>query len=138
MVQFYQSKRTSCQVESFRTWLLGELKKRDWTNAELARRSGLSEGGLGNVINGRRNPTPDTCRKIAKALKIPESEVFRRAGILHEPPPPEENLTLGEILEYLSEFDDDELDALKEYIEYRYQVQKQRGLLKPRRSGSAG
>lgn len=65
----------------FNDWLLSQLKERDWSQADLARYSGLTRGGVSNYINGRI-PDESALRKIAKALKLSPEEVFRRAGLL--------------------------------------------------------
>ena len=38
------------------------------------------------IANGSRRPGPDLCSAIAKALKVPEEEVFRAAGLINEIP----------------------------------------------------
>jgi transcriptional regulator with XRE-family HTH domain len=65
----------------FNDWLLNQLRERSWSQADLARASGLTRGGVSNYINGR---TPDEAalRKIAKALKLSPEAVFRAAGVL--------------------------------------------------------
>ena len=66
----------------FGVWLQGQLDNRGWTQARLARRSGVSTGQIARVINGTRAPGPDFCRAVAKALDLPEELVFRQAGLL--------------------------------------------------------
>lgn len=69
----------------FADWLLSEMSKDDLSQAELARRSGLTKQAIGNYIAGRI-PDERALRKIARGLKLPPEEVFRVAGLL--PPIP--------------------------------------------------
>ena len=68
----------------FSTWLLNELQQRDWTQAVLARKSGLSRAAISNIISNNRNPNSESCAAIAKAFKIQPETVLRQAG--HLPP----------------------------------------------------
>lgn len=65
----------------FNDWILSQLKDRGWSQADLARSSGLTRGGVSNYINGRI-PDEKALRKIAKAFKLPPEAVFRAAGVL--------------------------------------------------------
>ena len=65
----------------FNNWILSQLKDRGWSQADLARKSGLTRGGVSNYINGRI-PDENALRKIAKAFKLPAEVVFRAAGVL--------------------------------------------------------
>ena len=70
--------------DKFSTWLLNELQQRDWSQADLARKSGLSRAAVSNIISNNRNPSPASCAAIAKAFKIQVETVLRQAG--HLPP----------------------------------------------------
>ncbi len=67
-------------------WLNEELSKRDWSLRELARRADISAGNLSQVMNYQRGAGPEFCRALARALRVPPEEVFRRAGLLPERP----------------------------------------------------
>lgn len=41
------------------------------SQAELARRTGLSEGMISQIVNGQANGAPESLEKIAAALNIP-------------------------------------------------------------------
>ena len=84
----------------FTTWLEEEIKERYWTYNELGRQAGLSSATISLVMTGRRNPGPDFCTGVAKALGLPPELVFRKAGIL---PPAQEN-------------DDDYWQELRHYL----------------------
>ena len=68
-------------MEDFGSWLQKELDKRDWKQANLVH-AGVNSGYLSRVLSGLRNPGPSLCRQVARALNLPESEVFERAGLL--------------------------------------------------------
>jgi transcriptional regulator with XRE-family HTH domain len=68
-------------MQMFNTWLLEKLKEKDWSQADLARRSGLTRGAVSNYVNGR-TPDEQSLRKIAKAFSVPPENVFRAAGLL--------------------------------------------------------
>ena len=70
----------------FAEWLIKELRNRGWTQADLARESGLTSGGIAHLVNRTRNPTAESCKVIARALRYPPEIVFRAAGLL--PPKP--------------------------------------------------
>ncbi len=70
----------------FNDWLLSQLQEREWSQADLARASGLTTAAISKYINGR-TPDETALRKIAKALNLPADLVFEKAGVL--PPKPE-------------------------------------------------
>lgn len=77
-------------MDTFVEWLQAELKTRDWTQADLARRSRVSQTHLSRIMNDMRKPGPDALVSIARALRIPPEDVFRQAGII---PPTSATLT---------------------------------------------
>ena len=74
-------------METIGAWLLTELEKRGWTQAELARRANLADATLSRIISETRQAGPDTAVAIARALHVPPETVFRRAGLLPPLPP---------------------------------------------------
>ena len=74
-----------------------KMEERDWRQADLARRAGLSGGALSNILNDNRNPGPEVLTAIAKAFDEPPELVFRIAGILPPLPGPDDDLTLKEL-----------------------------------------
>jgi transcriptional regulator with XRE-family HTH domain len=67
----------------FATWLQGELDKRELSQSDLARLSGLNRQVISTYINRQRTkPDSDMLNSIARALKLSPDEVFRAAGIL--------------------------------------------------------
>ncbi len=67
---------------SFGDWLKKELDKRGWVQAELARRSGVPQGQISNIIRGIRQPGPEPCSAIGQALGVSREEIFQARGWL--------------------------------------------------------
>lgn len=76
------------KTETFSEWIEEQLNLRGWKPADLARAARVGQTTISNIINGNRNPGPDFCISIARALNVPTELVFRKAGIL--PPSLEE------------------------------------------------
>lgn len=66
----------------FASWLQRELDSREWSQAELARRSGLKSAQISRVLNRERKVTLWFCRKVAPALEMQEADVLKAAGLL--------------------------------------------------------
>src|SRR5690606_5343811 len=71
-------------TNDFVSWLKGEMKARGWSQAELARRAGVTRGAIGNVLRGDRGPGRDLLIAIAGALNYPSETVFRQAQFFPE------------------------------------------------------
>lgn len=70
----------------FADWLEQQLKLRDWSPSDLARAANVFPGTITRILNRERNAGKKVARSIAAALKLPEEEVFRRAGLLSPRP----------------------------------------------------
>ena len=72
---------------NFSDWLLEQLHERDWTQADLARASGLTRATISYYL-GQKSKKPDenALRQIAKAFKISPESIFRAAGLLPSTP----------------------------------------------------
>ena len=56
-------------------------EKKGWTQSELARRSGVKQGVLSDIENGKtKHPRCDTIAAIAAALDVPVEELMKKAG----------------------------------------------------------
>lgn len=73
----------------FALWLLDQINSRGWTQADLSRSAGLTTAAVSRIMTGTRRPGPEACTGIAKALGLPISYVFQRAGLLPNDPEPE-------------------------------------------------
>jgi transcriptional regulator with XRE-family HTH domain len=70
----------------FSEWLDAELKKKEWTRADLARHSHVRESTISMVYSGNRNVGLKLAKAIAEALSLPPITVFRAAGITEQEP----------------------------------------------------
>ena len=71
---------------NFADWLLDQMHERRLSQSELARMARVSQSTISLVLSGERNPGPDLCLGIAKALNIPPEIVFQEAGIFPSSP----------------------------------------------------
>jgi transcriptional regulator with XRE-family HTH domain len=69
-------------MTTFDEWLTAENKKRNWSQADLARKSGLSAPTISRLMTTVRKPGPDACAAIARAYGYPLDAVYRAAGLL--------------------------------------------------------
>lgn len=67
---------------SIGTRIIQARNLRDMSQRELSERSGIASSYLSRIENRRLDPRPKTLRRIAEALDVPLSELFRegRAG----------------------------------------------------------
>ena len=92
--------------KNFGEWIQKERHERDWSQADLARYSGKSRSIINKIENGTTTANPDTIVAIARALKVPLTLAFRKAGLLPPELPNEAELSdWKEILASLSERD---------------------------------
>lgn len=71
----------------FTEFIHSEMEKRGWSQADLARQTGMTTGGVSMLLNQTRRPGPDTLLVLARVFQIPPEIIFRSAGLL--PPVPE-------------------------------------------------
>lgn len=108
-------------METFADWLINELAKRDWSQAELARRCSTTTATISRIINGERRIGTDVANAIAFAMKIPNEEVFRQAGLL--PSKPEIDPALEELNYKLSTLPPDLQEEALNYLNYLIEKQ---------------
>lgn len=72
----------------FGQWLAAEIEKRGWKQADLEREAGgdISGPQISRIISTSRGYESPSVRAIARALKMPQAEVFYLAGLLTENP----------------------------------------------------
>lgn len=121
-------------MDTVPNWLMKEMKSRSWTQAELARRAGVSRTAIGDVISGKRNMGKDLAQLVAEAFKIPVVEVYRVAGIL--PPEPTENKIIKQISYLTSDLPEAEQQDILEFVKLRHRLAEERGTYEPKRKKS--
>ena len=62
------------------------------TQRDLAREVGVSDGFIAHIEMGRTLPGKGTLQALARALGVPELEMFREAGYLSETTPTDEEI----------------------------------------------
>ena len=107
-------------METFSDWIETQLNDKGWKPADLARAAGVTDAALSRVLSGSRNPGPDLCRAIARALNEPAEKVFRLAGLL-PPLPASDDSTLQELLELARNLPPDQRQQALDYIRFLYQ-----------------
>ena len=118
------------------TWLNSEMEERGWSNNELARRAGLSSGGVSLVLSGSRKPTHGFCVAVARALREPPEKVLRLAGLL-PPLPSVEDKSYWELVELAKELTRVERLEIYDLMRWKYQTRRQdEGSLPPKDMGS--
>lgn len=64
-------------MTAFSDWIRDELKRRDWSQATLAERSGLSRSYISKMLtSGRQKPGMRFFAGIATAFEMPLAEVI--------------------------------------------------------------
>lgn len=81
--------------EIFGMWIIEELQKRNWSQADFARRSDLGTSTISRVLSGAANPGLDFLQGTARAFGMPLDAVMRRAGVL-----PDQGEVLAEAREW--------------------------------------
>ena len=109
--------------DELKAWLTKELKKRHWSQRELARQSGVSQPLVSQMLSGERLPSADFCVKVAHALSEPPEKVLRLAGILPATPASEDDI-LQELIELAQSLPPEDREELLKYARFRYQHRK--------------
>jgi transcriptional regulator with XRE-family HTH domain len=70
---------------SFAEWLNEQLQLRGLNQRQLAKLAGVSPATIYKLLNSKtKQPKPETCKRIAKALKISPNRVLRVANIMQD------------------------------------------------------
>src|SRR5688572_3256147 len=97
--------------KEFIDWLNQQMKSRNWSVRETAKKAGISHTPISHAINGER-PSYKTCIALADAFKTPRETVVRLAGHLPTPASWTEELTeWNELYKKLSK--EDRLEMLQ-------------------------
>lgn len=105
---------------TFGDWLLEQLKKEEMSQADLARRSGLTRGAVSMLVRGQTQPKGETCGRIAQALGLTPETVLKAAGILPELPNPEQTPYPRQVLDLMRRMDPDEQRDIFDYVLWYY------------------
>ena len=79
----FNDKMSLYMDKDFSDYLVDEMKKRGWTQADLSKAAGINRQVISTYVNRqRKKPEVDVLVSIARALKIPPETVMRAAGLL--------------------------------------------------------
>lgn len=115
-------------VNTFREWLLNELKIKGWTQAELSRRAGVSRASVSLVLSEDRSIGHDLAIAIAHALNISPITVFRKAGLL--PDGGGENVSFADWEFLLNQMSPEDEAELRQIAELKIERRKKEQSLK--------
>lgn len=92
-------------------WIDAQLKTRGWSQADLARRSGISSATITRIKTGERGIGPEVCAAIARSFGYPPELVMRKAGLIQEEKTelPSNARMIAHIIARLPDADQDEL-----------------------------
>lgn len=105
-------------MNAFANWLTDQMKMMGWSQAELARRTGLTRQAINYYLAGKsKEPDRDSLYKIARAFKLSPVIVFRAAGMI--PPDPQSDEFTEKIQGILDSYIDPATkQKALEYLEY--------------------
>jgi Predicted transcriptional regulators len=112
-------------MDNFSDWLIERMRSRDWSQADLARESGLTRQAIGRYI-GKKTQTPDedALKKIAKAFEISPETAFRAAGIL--PSRPDADEEVDEIMEAVRRLNKADRPEILAFIRMKNNLRKKK------------
>jgi transcriptional regulator with XRE-family HTH domain len=61
-------------------WIRRQLARREWTAADLSRRTGVGTGRISEWMSGQRRPNPTSCIALAEAFGVDADDVLAIAG----------------------------------------------------------
>lgn len=112
----------------FNEWLQDELNKKEWTQADLSRASGLTTAAISKYLNGRI-PDDKSLRKLAHAFGLPADLVFEKADKL--PSKPELSPIKRKLLEVAQAVPDSDVEIAITLLEQRQEYYKKHPQAKP-------
>lgn len=110
--------------QMFSDWLLEEMRKREWIQADLARASGLTTASISRYMVDRV-PDKEALRKIARAFNMKPEIIFRAAGIL--PPERDSDETSEQILYEVHDLTKQEKEEVLAFIRMKKNFRKNNG-----------
>lgn len=107
-------------------FLNGELKRRSWSQRELARRADLSHSLISQVLSEQVRATPEFCIAVADALGEAREDVLRMAGVLPPLPQIDGDASMAKTLEVMKRLTPEEREEVLAYVLWRYEQQRGR------------
>lgn len=89
-------------TEKFSAWLNEKMKKKGWSQSDLARESKLSRQTISYWLSGKaKRPDEFALQQVAKAFEVPPEEAYEAAAIMA--PPSKEDAWVREIMYKLNQ-----------------------------------
>lgn len=104
------------EENTFSTWLLHELNRRGWSQADLARKAYMTTSTVSNLLNGRRQVGLGTANSLAKAFRVPVPEILSVAGLI--PKIPESTAEEEQLLYLFRQLSDYDREAVLNFVEF--------------------
>jgi transcriptional regulator with XRE-family HTH domain len=105
--------------QTFGEWLLEVIQGRGWSQADLARASGLTRAAISNYVNNKITyPDEHALARIARALQLPPEELYRRANIPTTPLPTPETQYKNILTYRLDQLTETQLSEVLRFIDY--------------------
>lgn len=104
-------------METMIEYLESNLRQRGWTQADLARKSGLDSSLVSNFFAGRRNVGAASAVSIARAFNVAPEIVFRKAGLL--PNVPESTAEEEQLLYLFRQMTPEQRRDVLEYADFK-------------------
>lgn len=89
----------------FKAFIRSELRRRDWVQADLARRTGVPNGTRARWLNGSRRPSPESVLRIADALDADPDMLLALVGHREDSQPIDPDDPIGRIVALLKRID---------------------------------
>lgn len=105
----------------FPTWLAQELRRREWTQSDFARRMKIGTGSVAMWMTGTRNPSPRSLDRIADVLAVDVDFLLTLAGHRPKDLGGEDDIIKRELLPLMRQIDWSRglaLDAVKSNLEF--------------------
>ena len=123
---------------NFGQWLQSEREKRDLSQSDLARITGLHRQIINKTENGVSMPAVETYLALAKAFKISPITIFRKAGLL---PEGSDQASFEDWQHLLAQLMPDEQEEMRQIIELKIERRQKAeqaartSKLKPKKAG---
>lgn len=106
----------------FSDWLNEEIQKRDWSQSDLARASGLSRQVISYYLSDKsKSPDINALQKLAQAFKLSPITIIRKAGLL---PEGGEQSSLEDLNYLLNQLTPDEQEEIRQITEMKIERRK--------------
>lgn len=110
--------RFCCQMEKiyFPQWLRNEIDRREMSQIELSRKTGVSATQIARILSGERGMGIETLVAISTALNISPITIIRKAGLL---PEGGEEIKFDDWQYLLSQLAHEEQEEIRQIIELK-------------------